>query len=177
MHSVTLDIGFWPELLYKVTMAKRIRDYQRSHARKAAFFSMLIVLLCLFVPSLLQAAITLQTPSTDVLIVVEPIAFNGSDGSLLVPICDLTLVAKHPGFGRVFIEHTPLLYQTEVVMYQLVSERGFDFERSEPFLYRVQGQLHEEVPIGRLWARLVRPLSSTKTLYSSTLRVNLVLEK
>ena len=158
-------------------MKMRTGDYQRSQAREAAFFSMLIVLLCLFVPSSLQAAITLQTPSTDVLIVVEPIASNGNDGSLLIPICDLTLVAKHPGFGRVFIEHTPLLSQTDVVMYQLVSERGLDFERSEPFLYRVQGQLHEEVPIGRLWARLVRPLGSTKTLYFSTLRVNLVLEK
>lgn len=154
-------------------MANRTRNYQQLHACGTAFLCLLIVLL----PSALQAAITLQTPSTDVLIVVEPIADNGSDGSLLVPICDLTLVAKHQGFGRVFIDHTPLFYQTEVVMYQLVSERGLDFERSEPFLYRVQGQLHEEVSIGRLWARLGGPLGSARASYTSTLRVNLVLEK
>lgn len=158
-------------------MEKRSRSVRRTQRCKAANFGLLLCLLCLASPSELRSAITLQTPSTDVVIVVEPVPFDGSDASLLIPICDVTLMAKHPGFGRVYIDHTPLSNQFEMVMYQLVSERGLDFERSEPFLYYVRGALHEEISIGRLWARLVRPLGTRGNLYSSTLRVNLVLEK
>ncbi len=125
----------------------------------------------------LQSAISLQTPSTDVLVVIEPVGFNTSAVSLLIPICDLSLIAKHPGFGKVFIDHTPFSKQDEILMYQLVSEHGLDFDGAEPFLYYVQGPLHETVSIGRLWARLVRPFGSDARQYSSTIRVNLVLEK
>lgn len=154
-----------------------MRVFQWSHARRAAYFGLFMFVLCLSVPSQLYSAITLQTAATDVLVIVEPIAFNGGEASLLIPICDLTLTAKHPGFGRVYIDHTPLFNQGEAVMYQLVSEIGFNFERSQPYQYRVEGSLHETVVIGRLWARLVRPLGSARNLYSSTLTVNLVLEK
>lgn len=153
------------------------RTWRRIQLSKATHCILLVGLLCLLVPSNLRAAITLQTPSTDVVIVIEPLSFNTADASLLIPICDVSLVAKHPGFGRVYIEHTPLSGPMELVMYQLISENGLDFERSEPFLYYVRGPLYEEVPIGRLWARLIQPFKGEAQQYSSTLRLNLVLEK
>ncbi len=158
-------------------MEHKSRTWRRIQLCKAAYCGFLLCLLCLLVPSDLRAAISLQTPSTDVVIVIEPLPFNTLDASLLIPICDVSLVAKHPGFGRVYIEHTPLSSPLEMVMYQLVSENGLDFERSEPFLYYVQGALHEEVSIGRLWARLIKPFKGDAQQYSSTLRLNLVLEK
>ncbi len=153
------------------------RTWRRIQLCKAAYCGFLLCLLCLLVPSDLRAAISLQTPSTDVVIVIEPLPFNTSDASLLVPICDVSLVAKHPGFGRVYIEHTPLSSPMEMVMYQLVSEIGLDFERSKPFLYYARGPHYEEVSIGRLWARLIKPFKGDAQQYSSTLRLNLVLEK
>lgn len=134
-----------------------------------------VVFLCLSLSPLLPA-IMLETTATDVVIKVQTLTDQEDQPRIRLPVCDLTLHAKHRGLGRLILDHTPLSQGTQVIYYQLEDEQGRRFTADLPLEYRVNGIIHEQVKVGRLYARLSRPLNQLQGMQSS-ITIHLILEE
>ncbi len=147
-----------------------------AHARVIRLGIVGIFLLCLQV-SPLYPAIILETATTDVVIDIQPIADQRGQSRTLLPICDLSLHAKHRGYGRLKFDHTPLSRGNQMISYLLEDEQERVFDRTYSFAYQVNGASHELVRMGHLYARLLQPLIQNEGLYSSTITIHFILEQ
>ncbi|MDD3057805.1 MAG: hypothetical protein PHY87_00070 [Sphaerochaeta sp.] len=157
----------------------RLCSFQRfvsSPARAVRPGAVCVLFLCLCLYPL-HPAIILETAPTDVVFEIQPIPDQDEQIQTRLPICDLTLHAKHRGLGRLFFDHTPLSLGNQVVSYLLEDEQGRLLERSIPFEYQVHGIFHEQVRMGRLYARLFRPLSQNQGAFRSTISIHFILEQ
>ena len=134
-----------------------------------------ILFLCIRLSSLFPAII-LETASINVVIEVQSLDDEEAADQTRIPICELTLHAKHRSVGRLFSDNTALSQGAQAVSYQLEDEQGIRFAADLPFEYRVGGIVHEQVRVGRLYARLARSLSQMQGMQSS-LTIHLVLEE
>ncbi|MPM66643.1 hypothetical protein SDC9_113553 [bioreactor metagenome] len=140
---------------------------------RSGLFCILFLCICLYP---LFPAIILETASTNVVIEVQSLDDEETANRTRIPICDLTLHAKHRGAGRLILDHTALSQGAQVISYQLEDEQGRRFAADLPLEYRVGGIVHEQVKVGRLYARFARPLSQMQGMQSS-LTIHLVLEE
>ncbi len=157
----------------------RLCSFQRfvscpARAVRPGVVCALFLCLCLYP---LHPAIILETATTDVVFEIQLIPDQEGLTQTRLPICDLTLHAKHRGLGRLFFDHTPLSLGNQEVSYLLEDEQGRLLEREVPFVYQVHGVFHEQVRMGRLYARVFRPLSQNQRGYRSTISIHFILEQ
>lgn len=144
---------------------------EKSHlsARKSWLFPILFFFLAM--QPALYGAILLQTPDTEVSLHINQT--TGQNQRLTIPICEMSLSAKHKGEGVLRFANSPLTNEKELVPYALVGQDG-DF--IEEWVYHTSSTTLKTIHMGSVWAKLSRPLAGPSSEYSSDIFVTLVLD-
>ena len=137
--------------------------------------------LCLCIPLVpLFSAIVLYTPDTEVSLTVTNFQQNQKrihSGKL--PLCEISLLAKHSGSGRLLVSSGPLSNGAELISYHLAfeTEEGLQRVRDKGFVYTTSPDRLESIAIAKLWAEFSNPIFSIPEGYVGNIYLNLILEK
>lgn len=137
---------------------------------------MLVLYLCAW--QSLSAVIVLETPQTGVKILVTDRIQelnNTTSNSLLLPLCIITINAKHPGKGYLEITHTPLMSEGEEAPYQLFCD-NIGSLIPDVLSYTCSPFIPLTISLTMLSAKLARPLQGELSSYSSMIFFHLKLE-
>lgn len=151
------------------------RAYQDSSRYKKAG---IILVLCLCAWSSLSAAIVMETPQTEVIVsVIDRIEERKStpSTSLMLPLCSISITAKHHGRGYLEITHTSLISGFEEIPYQLFCNTSNQL-LPDVIPYVCNPFLPLTIPITKLSVMLSRPLQQDRPSYTSEVFVHLKLE-
>ncbi len=138
----------------------------------------MFLVFCLCTCNPLSAVIVLETPQTEVLVVVtdrKGERNNTPASSLSFPLCSIAVKAKHQGRGYLEVTHTPLVFGSDLVPYQLFCDtREMILPTALP--YECNSFLPLTIPMTELSVMLSRPLLRERSLYTSVVFLHLKLE-
>ena len=138
----------------------------------------IMLVLCLCAWNSLSAAIVMETPQTEVIVsVIDRIEERKStpSTSLMLPLCSISITAKHHGRGYLLITHTSLMSEFEEIPYQLFcNTRNLLLPDTIP--YECNPFLPLTIPVTKLSVMLSRPLQRERSSYTSEIFVHLKLE-
>lgn len=139
---------------------------------------LIIVALSLCAWQQLYAVIVLETPQTEVkVLVVDRVAERNAlaPTSLLLPLCSIVITAKHHGKGYLEITYTPLNNEIEEVSYRLFCD-NLEMIIPGSFSYCSNPYIPLTVPLTMLSVKLSHPLQSVHISYHSEVFFHLKLE-
>ena len=149
-----------------------------NQANKRCCKIRIMLVLCLCAWQSLSAVIVLETPQTGVKILVTDRIQNlnnTASNSMLLPLCIITINAKHPGRGYLEITHTPLMSEGEEVPYQLFCDNNGSLI-PDVLSYTCSPFIPLTISLTMLSAKLARPLQGERSSYSSMVFFHLKLE-
>lgn len=185
---ITIDLSCMGVVLFPLGMQWSKKSYF-CHDKDSVRLSwkLMIRLLCilcvyLFFPiSALYSAIVLYTPDTEVTFKVTDCQnAQQNTNNPLFCLCEINMLAKHVGYGRVFVSHTPLSHGKKIIPYRLEYEykKGFRVISEKGFFYTANPDRPVAIVIAKLWVELSFPLlEEEKEDLVSNVYFNLVLEK
>lgn len=153
-----------------------MRRINQANKRCIKVWIILVLYLCAW--QSLSAVIVLETPQTGVRVFVtdriEQLN-NTTSNSLLLPLCTISINAKHPGRGYLEITHTPLMSEGEEVPYQLFCD-NIGSLIPDVLSYTCSPFIPLTISLTMLSAKLARPLQGARSSYSSMVFFHLKLE-
>ncbi len=138
----------------------------------------ILLVLCICISNPLSAVIVLETPQTEVLVVVTDRIGernNTPATSLSFPLCSIAITAKHQGRGYLAITHTPLVFGSDIVPYQLFCDT-LDSILPTVLPYECNPFFSLTIPMTKLSVMISRPLQRERASYSSEVFLHLKLE-
>ena len=123
----------------------------------------------------LNAGIVLQTSPTEGFIDVRSVE-DFSTSLLVVPVCELFVLAKHRGPGYLYLSYTPFTDGIRTLQYQMLDDDNQLLSQMVVFVYNLEGAGTQETSFGRLRARLSTPFEGLQNRYVSNITLHLILE-
>lgn len=168
------DVCYHILLRYDIRDSIMDRDNQENKCRK--ILAILVLLLC--AGQLLHATIVLETPQTEVKVVVTDRMGERSElpfFARILPLCSILISAKHKGSGLLKITHSPLHNEFERVNYTLLCD-VMEGALPDTLSYTCDSAIPLIIPLTRISIELDKPLQGDRSSYTSEVYLHLRLD-
>jgi hypothetical protein len=140
-----------------------------SLSRKLGTVAFCLLILLTIPAAPLLGAIVLQYTPVDEGVRLTHVSTDIDRQNPRIPVCNLTLSIKKPGFGTVQLTHTPLFDGVRLAGYELVYEDG------EVITLIRQEVLSDEITLPGIWAQITSPIDNEN--FNSTITIHMTVER